>query len=411
MTSPRSHSRTGVHAALDWLNFFLADVRGTLGPYLGIYLLTVQQWNQGAIGLLMTATELAGLVAQLLTGALVDVTHRKRSVLVAGVVGLAMSACIVPHVANFWAVLSLKLFMNAAGAILGPAVAAITLGVVGYRALAGRMGRNAAFDHAGNVFIALAAAVVGTWFSQQAIFYLAPAFAFGCVFAVSRIPVAAIDHDLARGLDKSEGAHAAPISYGALLSHRPLLVLAVCAALFHFANAPMLQLVGQRLALAHPGQEALMMSACVIGAQAVMLPVALWAGKRADAWGRKTVFLIAFVMLPVRGFLYTLSDDRFWLLGVQLLDGVGAGVFGVVTPLIIADLMRGTGRFNTSMGLVATIQGIGAALSNVVAGAIVVKFGYDAAFLCLASVAIAALVIFSLAMPETRSRADAGMLA
>ena len=186
-----------------------------------------------------------------------------------------------------------------------------------------------------------------------------------------------------------------------LISCKPLLVFALCVTLFHFGNAAMLPLVGQKLALAHKGEETALMSACVIAAQFVMLPMALLVSVKADAWGRKPIFLAAFAILPIRGALYTLSDDRFWLVAVQLLDGVGAGIFGALTPLVLADLMRGTGRYNVSQGAVATMQGIGASLSNLVAGLIVVMAGYSAAFLALAGVSLAAFIVFLLAMPET----------
>jgi len=186
-----------------------------------------------------------------------------------------------------------------------------------------------------------------------------------------------------------------------LITCNPLLVFAACVALFHFANAPMLPLVGQKLALANKGAETALMSACIVTAQIVMLPMALLVGAKADAWGRKPIFLAAFAILPIRGVLYTLSDDRAWLVAVQLLDGVGAGIFGALTPLVLADLMRGTGRYNVSQGAVATAQGIGASLSNTVAGLIVVGAGYNVAFLTLAAVALVALIVFLLAMPET----------
>ena len=125
------------------------------------------------------------------------------------------------------------------------------------------------------------------------------------------------------------------------------------------------------------------------------------AGAKADAWGRKPIFLAAFAVLAIRGILYTLWNDPSWLVAVQLLDGVGAGIFGALTPLVLADLMGGTGRYNISQGAVATAQGIGASLSNTVAGVIVVTASYSTAFLTLASVALVALIIFLLAMPET----------
>ena len=171
--------------------------------------------------------------------------------------------------------------------------------------------------------------------------------------------------------------------------------------LFHLANAALLPLVGQKLAAAYPKEATAMMSACIIAAQLVMLPIALLVGRTADSWGRKPLFLVGFAVLPVRAVLYTLSDNSFWLIGVQLLDGVGAGIFGALTPLVIADIMRGTGRYNLAQGAVATAQGIGASLSGLFAGVIVDHFGYAATFLTLGAVAAIALIVFAAGMRET----------
>jgi MFS family permease len=171
--------------------------------------------------------------------------------------------------------------------------------------------------------------------------------------------------------------------------------------LFHFANAPLLPLVGQKLALANRELATAMMSSCIVAAQFVMLPVALLAGRKADQWGRKPILLVGFAILPVRAILYTFSDSNAWLIAVQLLDGVGAGIFGVLTPLVIADLMHGTGRYNLALGAVATVQGIGASLSGLSAGLIVDHFGYGIAFLTSGAVAGIALVFLLLLMPET----------
>jgi MFS family permease len=193
-------------------------------------------------------------------------------------------------------------------------------------------------------------------------------------------------------------------SLESLLRNVPLRVLAIGLALFHFGNAAMLPMVGQRLALAHAGYESAMMSACIVGAQMVMLPVALWCGAWADRVGRKPILIVACAVLALRGVLYTLSSEPGWLLGVQLLDGVGAGALGVVVPLLVADLTRGTGRYNVSLGAAATLSGIGAALSNAVAGMIVVRYGYDAAFATLGAIALGALALFWRLLPETSER-------
>jgi MFS family permease len=186
-----------------------------------------------------------------------------------------------------------------------------------------------------------------------------------------------------------------------LFESRPLVIFGLCVMLFHFANAPLLPLVGQKLAAAYPEEATAMMSASIVAAQAVMLLIALLVGRTADSWGRKPLFLAGFAILPIRAVLYTLSDNSFWLIGVQLLDGVGAGVYGALTPLVIADIMRGTGRYNLALGAIATAQGIGASLSGLAAGEIVDHFGYSAAFLALGAAAGVALIVFALRMPET----------
>src|SRR5207244_13655703 len=156
-----------------------------------------------------------------------------------------------------------------------------------------------------------------------------------------------------------------------------------------------------------PAEATAMMSSCIVAAQLVMLPIALLVGRTADSWGRKPLFLAGFAILPIRAALYTLSDNSFWLIGVQLLDGVGAGVYGALTPLVIADIMRGTGRYNLAQGAIATMQGIGASLSGLAAGEVVDNLRYCAAVVPLAATAAAARTAFALGMPETADRATA----
>jgi MFS family permease len=222
------------------------------------------------------------------------------------------------------------------------------------------------------------------------------------VISVLMLPVGAIDYERARGLRDGPSLDAEkPSGFKVLLTNRPLMLFAICAVLFHFANAAMLPLVGQKLALQDKNLGTSLMSACIVAAQIIMVPMAILVGRKANTWGRKPLFLAGFLILPIRGVLYTFSDDPYWLLGVQLLDGIGAGLYGALFPLVVADIMEGTGRFNVALGAVLTAQGIGASLSTTVAGFIVVKAGYSAAFLALAAIAAAGLALFWLAMPET----------
>ncbi|MBI1777856.1 MAG: MFS transporter [Proteobacteria bacterium] len=389
---------------LDGINFFLADVRGALGPFINVFLVTQQHWSQTEVGLVTTTGGLIGLAAQTPIGAAIDATRAKRGVIVLALAMLAAGALTVFALPSFWPVAVAHSLMALVGDVFGPGIAALTMGLFARSALAGRMGRNSAFDHAGNVVIAVIAGAVGYVVSQRAVFLLAPVFAVLAALAVLSIPADAIDHDRARDLNGESDErrhHAAPAGLAVLFERRPLLVFGVSAMLFHFANAPLLPLVGQKLAAAFPSWATAMMSACIVGAQLVMLPMALLVGRKADSWGRKPLFLAGFAVLPCRAVLYTLSDDSVWLLGVQLLDGIGAGIYGALTPLVIADVMRGTGRYNLALGVVATMQGIGASLSGLAAGVIVDHFGYSAAFLASGAVAVLALLVFAYGMPET----------
>jgi MFS family permease len=388
--------------ALDALNFLSADVRSLFGPFVNVFLVTSRHWTQTDVGLVTTASGLLGIALQTPIGALIDVTRAKRGVIVLTMAAMTGAAAIIFALPTFWPMAIALSILAVAGDAFAPAVSALTLGLVKRDALARRLGRNSAFDHGGNIAIALLAGAVGYAFSQRAVFLMVPVFAALTSAAVLAIPADAIDHARARDLGSNGEAQGTAAGYRVLVETRPLMIFALCAFLFHFANAPLLPLVGQKLALEFPNEATAMMAFCVVAAQGVMLPIALIVGRNADSWGRRPIFLIAFAVLPIRAALYTLSDSAFWLIGVQLLDGVGAGIYGALTPLLIADVMRGTGRYNLAQGAVATTMGIGASVSALFAGEIVDHFGYSASFLAVGAAAAVAFLVFVGFMPETR---------
>jgi len=217
--------------SLDALNFLLADVRGALGPYLNVFLVTQQHWSQEAVGLVTTIGGLLGLAVQTPVGAAIDATRRKRGVVVMALAVLAVGATAIFAAPSFWPVMIANTLMAIVGDVFGPAVAALTLGVVSRAVLARRMGRNSAFDHAGNVVIALLAGAVGWAASQRAVFLLVPVFAGLAAVATLSIPAAAIDHERARGADRKpiEGEDGTS-SWKVLLQCRPLVIFGCCAA-------------------------------------------------------------------------------------------------------------------------------------------------------------------------------------
>jgi len=396
--------RSSRHAerALDVLNVVLADVRYGLGPYASIYLLTEHGWNQATIALAFSFGSVTGLVSQMPIGAMIDTVRAKRTLL-AGAVTVVTTTCFLVVLApSFWSVALAGIIGALAGSTIGTTMIAISLGIVGPVALARRAARNEALFHAGNAAINLTILATAPLFGIVVVFWSLALAAVASVVAVMALPARAIDHDVARGLLHNTAQPGRPSGWNALLTNRPLLVFAGCGALFHMANASMLGLVVQRLALADPAHGVALAAACMIAAQLVMVATATLAGARANSWGRKPIFLIAFLALAVRGTLYTLSSNSAWTIAVQLLDGVGVGVFGALFPVVIADLTRGSGHFNAAQGAVGTIHSIGGILSGPLAGLTVVWAGYNAAFVTMAAIAAAGATLFCLMMPETR---------
>lgn len=385
---------------LDALNFLLADVQTGVGPFLAIYLASYS-WNEERVGLALTAGGIAGILSQTPAGSLVDSLRAKRALIAAAVVALAAGALLIAFAPSFWPVMAAQTLIGGTSSVFIPALCAISLGIVGPRAFDARQGRNQAFNSAGNVVAAVSMGLLGYFVSNRSIFFFVVALALPTILVVLMIRPEEIDYDIARGANRGEKGSQVE-SVRVLFRDHPLVIFLLCAVMFHFANAAMLPLLGELLAKGRGRSSMLFMSACVVTTQFVITLLATWSGRKAGAWGRKPLLLIAFGALPVRAVLYTLTSNTILLVAIQILDGVGAGIFGVVSVLVIADLTRGTGRFNLTLGAITTAVGIGAALSQVIAGTIVRHMGYHAGFLFLGAVAAVALAILYFFMPETR---------
>jgi predicted MFS family arabinose efflux permease len=386
---------------LDGLNFFLADVQTGVGPFLAIYL-AGYRWNEERVGLALTIGGIAGILAQTPAGALVDFLRSKRALVAVAVAALAAGALLIALFPSFWPVMGAQVLIGSTSSVFIPTICAMSLGIVGRRAFDARQGRNQTFNSAGNVTAAVSMGLLGYFVSNRSIFFFVVALAVPTILVLSLIRPAEIDYQVARGAnDGDKGVKAESI--WALFRDRPLVIFLVCAVMFHFANAAMLPLLGEQLAKGRGRSSMLFMSACVVTTQLVITLIASWSGRKAGTLGRKPLLLIAFGVLPIRGVLYALTFNTVLLVTIQILDGVGAGIFGVVSVLVIADLTRGTGRFNLTLGAITTAVGIGAALSQVIAGSIVHHVGSRAGFLFLAAVASAAVAILFFFMPETRN--------
>ena len=406
--------------ALDVANLMLADVRDGLGPYLSIYLVATQVWSESAIGIAMATSGVAAVIAQTPAGALVDKVRHKRRLLAGASLVIGLGCVLMTLSTRYAPIFACQAIVGAASAIVAPTLAALSLGIVGRQKLSNRIGRNEAFNHAGNLLAAVLAGLIGWAFSSLGIFYLVGAFAILSMFSVLAIRDSDIDPNLANGDDDCKTDKRAkpnapvdaadptcePSPLRQLLASRPLLIFAVVGTLFHLANGAMLPLAGQLLAKADKTKAVAYMSACIIAAQLVMVPVGVLAGRYAAKLGRRPLLILMASALPVRGLLYTFSSSPTFVVAVQLLDGIGAGLYGVLLPLVVADLTKGTGRFNSAQGAVATLHGIGGAVSPALGFFLAGHFGFNTAFFTLAGLSLAGVALTVLAMPETGEITD-----
>jgi hypothetical protein len=289
------------------------------------------------------------------------------------------------------------------GGILGPAIVAISLGLVGHAALPERLGRNQRFASTGSLSAAGLMGLIGYVFSYRAIFLLVVALTLPLMVALARIHATDIHFGRSCGAPQHHTPDRPARSGRVNLWKSPaMLVLGVGLFLFQLANASILPLVGEGLIYHGDSRSSLIVSALIVLPQIIVALIAPWVGRQAESWGRRPLLLIGFGALPVRALLFSLVTDPPLLLAVQLLDGVSGAVVGVMTALVIADATNGTGRFNLAQGLIGTVSGIGASLSTALFGLIAVRFGQTVVFLIIASVAAVAAYIIWLWMPESR---------
>jgi MFS family permease len=362
-------------------------------------------WSQSNIGFVLSAGGFAGLLSQLPGGELLDATRSKRLLVGLGASAVALSALVIAFWPTLPVVFAALIVQGLTGGFLGPAIAAISLGLVGHAALAERLGRNQRFASAGAVAATALMGAIGYAFSYQAIFLASAALAIPLLFALKRIHGGEVHHGRACGQpDHHEPTPPPRALRRSLWQNSGLLTFAFCLFLFQFANASMLPLAGE--ALVHQGgtRASFVISAMIIVPQIVVVVAAPWVGRKAQSWGRRPLLLIGFGALAVRGLLFALVSDPLLLVPIQLLDGVSGSVLGVLTALIIADLTKGTGRFNLAQGFVGTLAGVGAALSTTFFSLVVQHLGSAVGFIGIGAVALCTVLIVLLRMPETKSQ-------
>jgi MFS family permease len=389
---------------LDWFIFFLADVQTGFGPFVAVYL-TTQKWTQVEIGTVLSIGGVVALIGQMPGGAIIDAARSERLVAALAIATIGCSALAYAAWPIFPVVAAAAALHAAASCVLGPAIAAISLGLVGPLAISERLGRNARFASLGK---GVAAAVMGTsgyLLSSRSVFLVTFVLAIPTLLALARIREREVDVARAHGAVPRTAPEAKSTSILDLVRQRTLLIFAASILLLQLANGAMLPLMAGVVTTRSSKWATVLIAACIIVPQAIVALTSPSVGRKAQQWGRRPLLLIGFAALAIRGVLFATVGDPYVLVAVQVFDGITAAVFSVMVPLIVADVAFGSGHFNLAQGIVGTATGIGASLSTVLAGYVSDQFGSVVAFTGLAAIAAAGLALIWVAMPETRPRA------
>lgn len=399
---PREKTRS--FRALDALNFCNPGIQTGLGPFMAIYYTAVRHWHPGQIGTLIACQSLAGIAVQAVVGRWIDESHHKKLLTAIAGSTVALGALGIVTLPSYAMQVGMQIVIEVAVTIFPAVTGAFALGMVGKDQISGRIARNETMTHTGNVAFAVTAGAVGTLLALQGVFIAAAVFALGMVPSVWFIQGKHVDYEAARGGNENgNGNDSQRRGWRELVQDKRILTFTGCIVLYYFANAATLPLVSEILTQAKKGRSsARQVSASVVVAEAAMVVVASVCGKLADRWGRKPLLLLGFAALALRNALTVINHSPFYLIGLQTLDGVAMGIYGVLLTLITADLARGSGRFNFLQGAVQSAMGLGGVLSNSLFGWIAKVMGFNASFWGLAIVAVTGGVLWQTKMPETK---------
>ncbi|EPV1983589.1 MFS transporter [Campylobacter upsaliensis] len=381
--------------ALAWLNFFIADVRDGLGPYLGVFL-KEHQFTESQIGLITTSTSLCALIFGIFLGVLIDKTHFKRGIIALCIVGIVLATGANYFYPHFTFTLMAQIAIALCAVCLAPAFSAITLGIVGQSGYSRQVSLNEAYKHAGTAFSAGLSFIFALYYGIGAIFIITALMGVCALVFLALLKSSQINHAVACG--KEEGVE---IPLRKALGDVRVLFLGLVMFCFHLSNAYMLPLLSQRAHILGVDSSGAYAAATILIAQCTMIGISLLCMRLLQTKGNPHfssiyVYLmgIALFGLIVRGGVAAHFDGILAMIIVQILDGVGAGIVGVILPLLVAMLMRGSGHINAAFACVMTFGGVGAALSGSLGGYIAQYFGYFYAYLTLAFVAAFGLSIW-----------------
>lgn len=445
---------------LAWLNFFIADVRDGLGPFLGVFLLQ-NGFGESQIGLIGTISHLIALTLGVPCGILVDKTTRKKECIAFFVALIVLFCSLNYFFPSFIFTLIAQGLTALSGVFLAPAFAALTLGIVGVKAYPLQCAKNEGYKHAGTMFGAGLSFVFALYYGIASIFIITALLGAFSLIVLSLIKRQSIDDFTARGEIRATKAqkHAKSISIWALFADKRVLFLSAIMFCFHLSNAAMLPLLSQRAHTLGVDSSGAYAAATIFIAQGTMILVAFVCARLVgnfdgvnskdskaknlalnanstqnlsqkspnlasnsnvapnlnsnlstnspknlahNAFTKENtefkvyfwLFFACFFALIIRGGVAANFAGIGGMVFTQILDGVGAGVSGVIVPVIVAFMLRGSGHINAGLALVLTCGGLGGALSGSAGGYFAEFYGYFSAYVFLGAVAGLGLLLW-----------------
>lgn len=455
-------TKTSARFFLGLVALFLGELRDglTMINMQSAFLIVSKSYSEKQAGILFFVFGMSQFLFQTPAGYIMDYTDLKVGWLAfASITTTALTILTATtaqeYGANLGWMIFLKFLQGGVTALIPPGLNSITQGIVGADGMTRQVSDNEMRNHFGTAVIVLTGSLMAFFMYPDIgmLFLVSPIACAGVIFFLLKINPDDIDHDAARGLKsgadnvkssesgeyeltKPDGAPAdnratSPVgnasfdfagtgTHGegavgplALLKDPTLLLFTLLVFLFHVSNGTILPLVMQTLAIGEGGVGILLSGLCIIVAQIFMVGSAKVCGDYSGLWGRKTLFLVGLFSVPVRCLiLYVLTGIKnaqdetgmflqIVILSTQMLDGVGAGVFGTMYILVTSDISAGTGRFSLTLGLTTAAMSIGGTVSGYLGQAIAQDLGYQNAFMILGVISCAPAVGYLLFMPET----------
>jgi MFS family permease len=423
------------------------------------FLITSKGYSEKQAGILFFVFGMSQFLAQTPAGYLMDYSDKKVLLLGTAAVGTTLLTAATAFFAqanggNLAFMVFLKFLQGAITALIPPGLNSITQGIVGSTGMTGQVSMNEKMNHLGTAIIVLVGSLLafGLYPNIGLLFVVSPIACAGVMFYLQRIQPGDIDHNAARGLDtpsvgNSAQAYSPPASkeftgitpslkfgFGAsddeatedrskansplqVFRDPTLLIFILICFTFHLSNGTVLPLVMQTLAIANGRTGILMSGFCIIIAQTFMVASAHVCGKYSGMYGRKGLFLLGMLSVPVRCAILTFLVHikqvygesailDILMLSTQILDGVGAGIFGTMYVLVTSDISGGTGRFSLTLGLTTAAMSIGGTVSGYLGQALAEDIGYRQAFMILGCMSLLPASLYFFCMPETLSAAE-----